>query len=151
MSRPSAKDRKALAEIAYALDAGARIVRESKRFYDGDELARLASEAVINRLGEAAGRLSDEFRDAYPEVSWRAIRGMRNVVAHEYQIISYDRVWDTMAIAFPALRSSLRNELPQTPAPIDPKPTGAVCGKIVPSTGLRCRLAAQHRGHCRSR
>lgn len=147
----TAKDRKALAEIAYALDAAARIVSVGKDFYDDDERARLASEAIISRIGEAAGRLSEPFLAAHPDVSWKAIRGMRNLVSHQYQIISYDRVWDTMAIYFPALRAELHADLPTPPAPIGPKPAGRVCGRIVASTGLRCRLTAAHRGHCRSK
>jgi len=35
-------------------------------------------------LGEAAGRVSAEFRDAHPEIQWPSITGMRNRLVHEY-------------------------------------------------------------------
>ena len=38
---------------------------------------------------------SDDFKDAYRQIPWRAIRGMRNVVAHEYGKIDVETVWET--------------------------------------------------------
>ena len=56
-------------------------------------------DAVYRRLeviGEAANRLSDEFRDRYPLIPWNKIVGMRNVLIHEYDSIDLDRVWETI-------------------------------------------------------
>ena len=54
---------------------------------------QLAAEALIHRLGEAVARLDDGFIQAHPEVQWRQIKGMRNVVAHQYGFIDYQIVW----------------------------------------------------------
>jgi uncharacterized protein with HEPN domain len=35
-------------------------------------------------IGEAAGRVSPEFREAHSEIPWALITGMRNRLAHEY-------------------------------------------------------------------
>ena len=56
-------------------------------------------DAVYRRLeviGEAANRLSDEFRDRYPLIPWNKLVGMRNVLIHEYDSIDLDRVWETI-------------------------------------------------------
>ena len=45
---------------------------------------RNAVAMCLMQIGELAGNLSDEFKDSHKEIPWRAIRGMRNVVAHEY-------------------------------------------------------------------
>ena len=59
----------------------------------------LRRDAVMLRvaiIGEAATRLSDEFRSAHPEVDWRAIRRMRNFLIHVYDQVDYSKVWDTV-------------------------------------------------------
>ena len=47
------------------------------------------------QIGELTIKLSQEFKDEYTEIPWRAIRGMRNVVAHEYGTIDAETVWET--------------------------------------------------------
>jgi uncharacterized protein with HEPN domain len=49
---------------------------------ESDEILRLAAERLIEIIGEAAANVSDQLRDAHPEVDWRAPVGMRNVLAH---------------------------------------------------------------------
>ncbi len=49
----------------------------------------------LMQIGELVGKLSDEFRSENTQIPWRAIRGMRNVVAHEYGHIDMETVWET--------------------------------------------------------
>jgi uncharacterized protein with HEPN domain len=44
-------------------------------------------------IGEAANRLSQEFKDRYPEIEWNRIRGFRNRIVHDYFGIDYRIVW----------------------------------------------------------
>ena len=63
-------------------------------------------DSVIRRLeiiGEAAGRISSEYRDAHPEIQWSEIRGMRNQMIHGYDDINMDIVWDTVERDIPHL------------------------------------------------
>ena len=63
-------------------------------------------DSVIRRLeiiGEAAGRISPEFRDAHPEIQWSEIRGMRNRMIHGYDDVDMDIVWDTVERDIPHL------------------------------------------------
>jgi len=56
-------------------------------------------DAVIRRLeiiGEASRRLSDETRQTLPEIPWREIIGMRNMLIHDYDDIDMKIVWDTV-------------------------------------------------------
>lgn len=56
------------------------------------------------QIGELTGHLSEEFRETTKEsVYWPAIKGMRNVFAHDYGAIDYDRVWDTVREDIPML------------------------------------------------
>jgi uncharacterized protein with HEPN domain len=47
-------------------------------------------------LGEAARRLSDEFRQAHPEINWRRIIGLRNILIHRYDEIRQQTIWQTV-------------------------------------------------------
>jgi len=54
-------------------------------------------DAVIRNfeiIGEAANRLSDEFKDNHPEIDWHRIRGFRNRIVHDYMGIDYALVWE---------------------------------------------------------
>lgn len=67
-------------------------------------------DAVIRNfeiIGEAANRLPDEFRDAYPEIDWHRIRGFRNRIVHDYFGIDYTIVWEVRNSFLPKLISSL--------------------------------------------
>lgn len=47
----------------------------------------LIQDAVLRNLqtlGQSAGRLSDTLRDSRPEVNWRGIIGLRNILIHDY-------------------------------------------------------------------
>ena len=63
-------------------------------------------DSVIRRLeiiGEAAGRLSPEFRERHPEIPWNAMTGMRNRMIHGYDDIDMDIVWNTSQESIPNL------------------------------------------------
>jgi uncharacterized protein with HEPN domain len=60
--------------------------------------AVLYSLAVI---GEAAGSLLPEVEAVYPEIPWIDIRGMRNVVIHEYFQVDLQIVWETIQTDLP--------------------------------------------------
>lgn len=49
----------------------------------------------LMQIGELANHISEEFKETHHEIPWRAIRGMRNVVAHEYGNIDTATVWET--------------------------------------------------------
>jgi uncharacterized protein with HEPN domain len=54
-------------------------------------------DAVVRNLeiiGEASGRLPEKIRLSAPEIEWRKIVGIRNILAHEYFGISLPIIWD---------------------------------------------------------
>ncbi len=49
-----------------------------------------ACNMCIIQIGELAGNISDNFREAHPEVPWKELRGLRNIYAHNYQGVDYE-------------------------------------------------------------
>ena len=60
---------------------------------DTDDVALLAMLHLIQRLGEAASRLSADFRDVHPEFPWGGMIGMRNRIVHAYDDLDPDIIW----------------------------------------------------------
>ena len=52
--------------------------------YEKNLMLRSAIERQLEIIGEAARRVSPEFQRAHPEIAWRNITGLRNILAHEY-------------------------------------------------------------------
>ncbi len=50
---------------------------------------------AIETVGEAASKLSPEFRDRHPELPWPSIMGMRHKLVHAYFEVDLDMVWHT--------------------------------------------------------
>lgn len=72
-------------------------------------------DSVVRRLeiiGEAAGRVSSEFRGENPDIPWRAIRGMRNQMIHRYDDIDMDIVWETLERDIPRLIQTIESLAP---------------------------------------
>ena len=56
---------------------------------------RNAVAMCLLQIGELTNKLSEAFKSTHRQIPWRAIRGMRNVVAHEYGKIDVETVWET--------------------------------------------------------
>ena len=102
------RDRLLLEDIVAAADAIAEFVAG----YTVETLASnaLVRSAVVHQLtviGEAVSRLSAEVRDAHPAIPWADIKGLRNVVVHNYFGIDWAEVWSAASTDVPVLRSQI--------------------------------------------
>lgn len=67
-------------------------------------------DAVLRNLeliGEAVKHLPDSMRRQHPEVDWRKIAGLRDIVIHEYFGLDLEIVWDVVAREIPELHAQL--------------------------------------------
>jgi uncharacterized protein with HEPN domain len=74
----------------------------------------MAIDAVVRNLevlGEAAGRIPEEIRAGSPEIEWRKIIALRNVLAHEYFGIHTKIVWDVIVDKLRPLEAACRKIL----------------------------------------
>jgi uncharacterized protein with HEPN domain len=76
-----------------------------------DELTRDAVIRNLEVIGEAAKNLPDEVIGKAPEVEWRKVRGMRDVIAHGYFGLDMKVVWDTAKTKLDKLETAVRKTL----------------------------------------
>jgi uncharacterized protein with HEPN domain len=94
-----------LTDIVEAADAIGRFVAgvEYDPFVQDDE----KRSAVLHKLtviGEAAARLSSDFRQSHPSIEWSDIVAFRNIAVHAYFAIQWPIVWVTATQEVPELR-----------------------------------------------
>ena len=75
-------------------------------------LATLHSLLIV---GEASIALPDEIKDAHPEFPWRRIRGMRNIIAHQYHKVNLATVWNAIHNYLLPLEPEFRSLLDSLP------------------------------------
>ena len=78
----------------------ASVAREQ---FVASELLRSAVAHKLTVIGEAASRLSKEFKDRHSEIPWAQIVGLRNVAVHYYFGIRWEDVWVAATIEAPTL------------------------------------------------
>jgi uncharacterized protein with HEPN domain len=113
MSGPAGAQRDRIVAILNDLirftDTASRLVARGKNVYDSDEAVRLAAEAILHKIGEAVARLPDEFVAAHPDVAWRSMKATRNIVAHKYEQVDYEIIWNALAHRLPAEAERIRH------------------------------------------
>jgi len=78
-----------------------------KRF----KITYMVVDAIIRNfeiIGEASKNIPMEIKDQYPEIPWKKMYGLRNLIAHEYFGIDYEMIWEIA-----------KNNLPQNRIDID--------------------------------
>ena len=88
--------------------------------YRLEENLRLAVERRVEIIGEAARRVSDEFKQSHSEIPWHPIIEQRNFLVHVYDAIDDERVWRLALEDIPRLIEQIAPLLP--PPPPDPEP-----------------------------
>jgi uncharacterized protein with HEPN domain len=66
---------------------------------------------LLQIIGEAARRVSPDFRENYPTIPWQAVVGMRSKVVHDYLNVDEDIVWNTVKNDLPFLVKELEKIL----------------------------------------
>jgi uncharacterized protein with HEPN domain len=68
-------------------------------------------ERNLEIIGEAARRISESFRAQHPEIPWRQIVGLRNILSHDYGSVDDGRVFAVAQSRIPELITQLKRLL----------------------------------------
>jgi uncharacterized protein with HEPN domain len=80
--------------------------------FNASKLHQAAVVRCLGIIGEAANKVSQEFRNAHPEIEWRDIIGMRNRLIHDYTEVRLDIVWAVLQDELPGLIAALEPLIP---------------------------------------
>ncbi len=83
---------------------------DRERFLEDADVQDATAYRIL-AIGEAAKGVGDEVRSRYPQVPWRQILGMRNILAHEYFVREAEIIWETIKVGLPELAAVCRAEL----------------------------------------
>ena len=101
-----------LTDILEAADAIQRfLVDVGQNTFLRNELLQSAVLQKLMIIGEAASRLSKEFRDKHPEIEWEDIIGFRNIVVHAYFAVEWSIVWVAATQEAPELKRKITDIL----------------------------------------
>ena len=90
--------------------------------YQRDKKTQAAVERKMQILTEAVIRPEMEGPDAFPEIGWKAYRGMGNFLRHSYHRVSDEIVWNTVQDDLPVLKRVVEGAL-SGPRPSAPNET----------------------------
>jgi uncharacterized protein with HEPN domain len=85
--------------LYYMLVAARRVMQSVMGFdqsqFDSDLEKRDSVVMQLINIGEAASRLSEDYRKRHPQVPWNKVIGMRHRIVHAYMKIDWAIVWDS--------------------------------------------------------
>ena len=76
---------------------------------------RIIQDAVIRNfevMGEAAKRITPEYREQHPQIPWRMMAAFRDVLIHNYEGVDIERVWAIIEHELPVLKVAISAILP---------------------------------------
>jgi uncharacterized protein with HEPN domain len=104
-----------LRDILDAIAAIQRHVPATRDEFDRSETIRSHILLHVQIIGEAASKLSEQLKDQNPQVPWKSITRMRNIIAHVYFGIDWREVWQVAVKDILELRAQIEAILGSRP------------------------------------
>jgi uncharacterized protein with HEPN domain len=89
--------------LDYSREALTLIEGKDRKELDQDRTLNLALVRLIEIVGEAANRVTDETQGGYKEIPWFQIVSLRNRLIHGYDSVDFDILWGVLIEELPAL------------------------------------------------
>jgi uncharacterized protein with HEPN domain len=104
-------DRERILDIQEAIHRIAKYATRGKGVFENDELIQNWMIHHLQIIGEAAARVTPEFREQYPDIPWTQIVGMRNILVHNYFGVDTEIVWSVVEKDIPQLKEHIKRIL----------------------------------------
>jgi len=100
-------DRLYLHHIKEAIEWIEEFTRGGELEFFADRKTQDAVLRNLHTLSESTQHLSNELKEQHPDVDWRTIAALRNVVVHDYLGVDLDRIWDIVEDDLPNLKPKI--------------------------------------------
>lgn len=97
--------------LDHAREAVAMSSGQTRADLDADRQFNLAMTRLMEIVGEAAARVSDETCQQHPQVPWPQVVAFRNRLIHGYDRVDFDILWQIVQSDLPPLIRSLEQIL----------------------------------------
>ena len=98
--------------LLHIVDSCEKILRYTRGMEHSDFIAdHMVQDAVLRNfeiIGEAAKHVPDDFRAGHPEINWRGMAGLRDILIHEYFGIDLVNVWNISKASLPETLKALK-------------------------------------------
>ena len=101
--------------LAHILECIERIQKFTEKGREAFFTDRMTQDAVIRNfeiIGEAAKRVSDDYRTSHQKIPWRNMAALRDVLIHDYAGVDLKKVWQVIAQELPPLKAAIVFFLP---------------------------------------
>ena len=94
-------------EAAEKIESYTAEIRSADQFFS---MTMVFDAAMMNFvvISESVSRLSDNFIKSHPEINWYKIKGLRNIIAHDYFGIDAEEIWQIINTDIPVLIDNLK-------------------------------------------
>lgn len=75
--------------------------------FSNNSMRKYATIKQLEIIGEAANHISNKIKEEYPEVEWREIIGLRNILIHEYFGIDENVIWGIISKDLPVVKRQI--------------------------------------------
>ncbi|MCB2160667.1 DUF86 domain-containing protein [bacterium] len=104
-------DRGRLEDIQEAIGKILARTGAGEEAFNRDEMLQVWVLHHLQIIGEAVSRLTPELLERYPQVPWRNMIGMRNILAHQYFEVDLAVVWQVVDRDIPSLKMQIMSIL----------------------------------------
>ena len=98
--------------LDHAREAAAVSHGRSRDDLDSDRMLNLALVRLMEIIGEAASRVSEESRRRHSSIAWSQIVSLRNRLIHGYDSVDMDILWQILQEDIPLLIAELERIVP---------------------------------------
>jgi uncharacterized protein with HEPN domain len=84
---------------------------KSQGDYDAERILRDAVERNLERISEASRHIPRPLKTTHPEIPWREIAGLGNILRHAYPIVDDRLIWEVVVRDLPPLKAAVEQML----------------------------------------
>ncbi|MHB0999543.1 MAG: HepT-like ribonuclease domain-containing protein [Armatimonadota bacterium] len=104
-------DNERLIDILDAIEKIEKYTIDGRNRFDAEDLVQTWVVHHIQVIGESACQISEEMKEKHPDIPWRQIIGMRNILVHAYFNVDPEEIWGVVELDLPILKEKIRTAL----------------------------------------